>query len=131
MKAYAVRVHRTIAKSLILAAVVCAAGPARADIVGATGTLVGIVLTEFTSNVVNYRGKIVVQEEDMVLREYLWAGTRCSGRNVTENDVNILARVVGSRTVQITPYYKTATLGIRCLVSFLIADPEVIEDIGQ
>lgn len=132
MKAAAGRVQRTAAGLFILAAVVCVAGPARADTAGVTGTLVGIVLNEFTSNALpSYYGKIVVEEAGPILREYRWMGTPCSGRNVSANNVNILARVVGQRTVQITPYYKLGLGGTRCLVSFLLADPEVIEDIDQ
>lgn len=122
-----------ITKLLIVAGVSLAAGPAYADLIGRPGALVAIQVNKIGSDkYITNSGKIVVEEAGTLeLREYRFGGVLCAGRNLSESDINTLGRAVSSDVMHVAPFYKLGQAGVRCLVSFIIADPEVIGEIAQ
>lgn len=117
-------------KSVCLgAALGIAATAAHADTQGDGGQLAGVKINETSSD--NYafeRGSLVVYENGLLPRKYQWGGQACNGKNLSEQNQNILARVVASRAVTITPFYKTGGGNVRCLVGFRLQDPFLYVD---
>lgn len=115
---------KTIVKSIGLGAVLAiAATAAHADTQGFTGQLVGLRINESSSLSYNTeRGVATIHEGGGVNRKYQWGGQACNGRNLTEQNQNILARVVASGTVVVTPFHRNGVGGARCLVGFQLQD---------
>jgi len=127
---------RLIAKLCIMFTVAgasLAAGPAHADFIGRPGRLVAVQVNKIGSDkYLTNPGKIVIEEPGTLeLREYRFGGVICSGRNLSESDVNTLGRTVGSDAVHVAPFYRNGQGNVRCLVSFIIGDSEVITEIPQ
>ncbi len=121
-----------VAVLLGIAGISFAATTAHADAIGTPGLLVGIQRNESSSDEYGAsHGRIIVRETDLQMRTYRWGGSLCFGKLVTSSDVEILARAVGNRSVEIKPFYKTGSASTRCLVSFIIAEPDVIDGLGQ
>ena len=88
---------------------------AYADSFGATGTVVGVTVNEGSADGYGVeRGHIVINEGD-VHRKYMWGGTACSGRNVADANIALLAEAM-HRGTAVTPTYKVGTGQVRCLV---------------
>jgi len=126
------KIKPAIAMALLTAGVLCTTPAAQADSTGLTGQVVGIVLNETSGDERgSWYGRIVVRQVDFQLRQYYWGGSLCFTRLVTDRDVEMLSRAVGNRSVEIRPYYKTGSASVRCLVSFTLAEPDVIDALGQ
>ena len=67
----------------------------------------------------------------MQLTEYRFGGAICSSRNLSESDINTIGRAVANPAIHVAPFYKLGQGNVRCLVSFIIGDSEVITEIPQ
>ncbi|MGQ0621303.1 MAG: hypothetical protein ACT4QA_15490 [Panacagrimonas sp.] len=100
-----------------------------ADFQGEGGQLASVKINETSSD--SYpieRGSLVVYENGLLPRKYQWGGQACNGKNLSEFNQNILTRVIPSRTVNLTPFYKGGGGGVRCLVGFRLQDPFLYVD---
>lgn len=121
---------KIIAGAAILATLF-AVSPAAADNAGETGKLVGIQINQSSSDVYpTYRGQFSVVA-DKVIQDYRWSGSFCSGKSLTEHEIDVLHRSIGNPRLRITPYWKNGLVGSRCVVSFVIAEKKYIDDLGQ
>lgn len=111
---------RTIATTLALTAGILTfvALPARADLVGDAGKIVGYLHNDNDSDDYGvYRGMVAVDEGGGSVRTYRWGGTLCSGRDLDIDQQALLLQAIRSK-MRIMPYFKNGMAGIRCLVSF-------------
>jgi len=108
-----------VLKGAALAAVVLVPTLAHADADGIVGVVASVVVNESGSdNYASERGSILVNE-GAVNRKYQWGGTACSGRLVSEANINLLVQAMQNQDrLQIVPSYKTGAGLARCLVGF-------------
>ncbi len=121
-------------KSLAMAlALTAAATPALADQTGTPGPLVGLTVNESSANLyVSHRGKLVVMDvNSLTLQEYFWGGAACNGKNLSEYNLQVLSRAVGNRSLYIAPSWKGGAGGRKCLVGYILAEPDTIEVLQQ
>lgn len=115
---------------LSMVALLVSSAPASADQTGPTGALVGILVNDISSTEYGFfRGKIVVQEEGAILRTYKWGGSLCPQYFLTAQRIEDLRATVGHRGLSIKPFYRSGNASNRCLVGFVLAEPDVIEGI--
>ena len=115
---------QTLALGLTL---VCASGIAQAvDSQGYGGGVASVRINETSSDAYGTeRGNLVINEGGGVLRKYNIAGQACNGRTLSEQNMNILARMVGNAGIKLVPYYKGGGGNARCLVGFDMLDTRV------
>jgi hypothetical protein len=108
-----------VLKVAALTAVVLAPTVAFADADGIVGTVTSVVVNESSADDYSTeRGSLIVNEGN-VTRKYQWGGTACSGRNVSEANIQLLIEAMSNRDkLQIVPSYKTGAGLARCLVGF-------------
>ncbi|MEZ4450744.1 MAG: hypothetical protein R3B09_14780 [Nannocystaceae bacterium] len=99
-----------------------------ADSTGSPGYVISLTVHESSSDLYGtYRGSVTIrqgQEPGSTQTEYRWGGTLCSGRNVTEANIELLTIALRGRSdTQIVPRYKMGQGGVRCLVSFTLQEP--------
>ena len=108
-----------VLKVAALTAVVLVPAVAFADADGIVGTVASVVVNESSAD--DYaveRGSIIVTEASAT-RKYQWGGTACSGRNISEANIELLVEAMQNRDkLQIIPSYKTGAGLARCLVGF-------------
>lgn len=108
-----------VLKVAALTAVVLVPAVAFADADGIVGTVASVVVNESSAD--DYaveRGSLIVTEASAT-RKYQWGGTACSGRNVSEANIELLVEAMQNRDkLQIIPSYKTGAGLARCLVGF-------------
>lgn len=108
-----------VLKVAALAAVVLVPTVAFADADGIVGTVASVTVNESSAD--DYaveRGSLIVNEGSLT-RKYQWGGTACSGRNVTEANIQLLIEaMLNPSRLQIVPSYKTGAGLARCLVGF-------------
>jgi len=108
-----------VLKFAAVSVVVLVPAVAFADADGIVGTVASVVVNESSAD--DYaveRGSIVVNEASAT-RKYQWGGTACSGRNISEANIQLLVRAMQNRDkLQIVPSFKTGAGLARCLVGF-------------
>jgi hypothetical protein len=117
----------------LLAGLLLAQG-ARADSEGEIGKLVVVEVNTADSDVYALRhGRIVVEESvGKAQRVYLLGGVSlCPNQEVTDGQIDILARAAGNPKLLIKPYYKAGNGNSRCLVSFLLGSKKHLGQVGQ
>lgn len=109
-----------VLRGVALSAVILVPAVAYADSDGAAGTVASVTVNESSAD--DYaaeRGNIYVLEAGGTSRKYTWGGQACSGRNVTEANIQLLFDAMRARdSVQVVPSYKPGGGGARCLVGF-------------
>lgn len=96
------------------------------DTQGYSGGLASVRINETSSDAYGVeRGNLVINEGGGVLRKYNIAGQACNGKTLSEQNMNILARVVGNPGIKLVPYYKGGGGNVRCLVGFEMLDLRV------
>ncbi len=108
-----------VLKVAALTAVVLVPAVAYADADGIVGTVASVVVNESTADdYATERGSIIVSEASAT-RKYQWGGMACSGRNLSEANIELLVEAMQNRDkLQIVPSYKTGAGLARCLVGF-------------
>lgn len=108
-----------ILKGAALAAVVLVPAVAYADADGVIGAVAAVTVNESSADdYASERGSIIVNE-GAVTRKYMWGGTACSGRLVSEANITLLVEAMQNQDrLQIIPAYKTGAGLARCLVGF-------------
>lgn len=106
---------------VLVAALISWAGTARADDVGAVGTVAGLqVNTTSADTYLQYHGRVLVKVSGDQLDEYRWGGTSCGTRVLTEPQVAALQQALGNKRVRIQPLSQDGQGDIICLVGFTI-----------
>jgi hypothetical protein len=120
-------------KSLCVALALSAvAAPALADQTLAFGPVIGLTVNQNSADLYSsHRGKLIILDSQLQMREFYWGGQSCNGRNLTEADLQILARAVGNRSLYVAPSSKNGAGGRKCLVGYILAEPDAIEVMQQ
>lgn len=124
---------KSLALALCLLAVLLVAGEAQADSEGAPGKLVAVEVVAADSDVYALRhGRIVVEEAGKVQREYLLGGVSlCPNADVSDGQIDALARAAGNPKLAIKPFYKVGNGNVRCLVAFVLGAKKQVAEITQ
>lgn len=119
------RTIRSLSLPFLLATVaLTVANPASADSKGATGRVVELTINESSSSDFSlFHGKVVIKANGENGREttYMWGGSRCPGRNLSDANVDRLLEAFENRgNTRIVPGFKNGTGGAKCLTSMRI-----------
>ena len=94
-------------------------GVARADDVGAIGTVAGLQINDdFADTYLQFHGRIWMKTADGALDEYRWGGAACGMRVLSEAEVAALHRALDAKNMQIQPLFQIGQADIKCLVGF-------------
>ena len=107
---------------------------ASADSEGEAGRLVAVEVLTADSDVYALRhGRIVVEESlGKEVRVYLLGGVSlCPNQDVSDAQIDMLARAAGNPKVVIKPFYKTGNGSSRCLVGFVLGGKKQVAGITQ
>lgn len=108
-----------VLKFAAVSAVVLVPVVAFADADGLVGAVASLTVNESTAD--DYaveRGNLYVNEASAT-RKYQWGGTACSGRNISDANIQLLVNAMQNRDkLQVVPSYKTGAGLVRCLVGF-------------
>jgi hypothetical protein len=125
---------RSLALAFCLLAAALVAGEARADSAGEPGRLVAIEVNTPDSDVYAIRrGRLYVEETaTKTRRPYLFGDSSlCPNFEVSELQIDMLARAATNPRILIKPFYKTGNGGSRCLVAFVFGTVKDVADIVQ
>jgi len=116
-----------IRKCAIVVAAACAAltsiPAAAADSTGVTGVIGKLTVYDDSSDNYGLQWGIlqIVENGTGTLRNYLWGGSLCPGRELAPDMIQLLADALHNRpVVEIVPSYKVGNGASRCLVGFTI-----------
>jgi hypothetical protein len=107
---------------------------ASADSEGEAGRLVAVEVLTADSDVYAQRhGRIVVEESlGKEERVYLLGGvSMCPNQDVSDAQIDMLARAAGNPKLVIKPFYKTGNGSSRCLVGFVLGGKKQVAGITQ
>jgi hypothetical protein len=113
---------------LFLAVFVSSAGTAAAqDIVGETGTVVGLNMhTPSADAFLQYHGQLFVQKADKSVVEYRWGGTSCGSRLLSDAEEAALHRALDSKVMRIRPLYQDGQGSALCVVGFTLVPKKYV-----
>lgn len=116
-----------IRKCAIVVAAACAAltstPAAAADSTGVAGVIAKLSVYDDSSDTYAMQNGIlqVVENGTGTLRNYLWGGSLCPGRELAPDMIQLLADAMHNRpTTEIVPTYKVGNGASRCLVGFTL-----------
>lgn len=130
------KIQRRILTSLTLALGIGlgASSVAYADTAGSWGRVVSVRETaQGSDDYGRFRGELEIQGErdgkkPGPTETYLWGGSKCPGRDLSDRQVDQLHNALGQRgTLRILPYHKAGQGGAKCLVGFDIRAREAVK----
>jgi hypothetical protein len=107
---------------------VSSAGTAAAqDLVGETGTVVGVTITTPSSDTsLQYHGQVFVQKADKSVVEYRWGGSSCGSRILTDAEEGALHRALDSKVMRIRTLYQDGQGNAQCVVGFTLVPKKYV-----
>lgn len=88
-----------------------------ADSIGTPGKIYGLEHNDDSSDEAGLRDGALFIDEGDVVREYLWGGSLCPGRDLDIDQQRMLLDALRSKII-LLPYYKLGNGNSRCLTSF-------------
>jgi hypothetical protein len=69
-----------------------------------------------------------VEDSGRSVREYVWGGSNCPARDLTEEEIANLSRGLGQDGMRIIPIYVNGQLpDTRCLVEYILIDQRHVD----
>lgn len=114
--------RRMLALLTCLTALTLCHGTARADVMGAIGSLIALeVNTGSADTFLQYHGRMFV-DANGTLGQYRWGGTSCGSRVLDESEVALLQRALNQKKMTIQPRYQDGQGQTQCLVGFVLVE---------
>jgi hypothetical protein len=96
-------------------------GAARADDVGAIGTVAGLQVNDDSADTyLQFHGRAWVKNAEGTLDEYRWGGTSCGTRILDGDQVAALHRALDAKNMQVQLLYQSGQGDAKCIVAFTL-----------